>query len=179
MGVPPGLGSFVQWDRKIDSRLAGAIVSIQAFKGAEIGIGFAAADLWGSKVHDEIIWRDGEGYLRRTNRAGGIEGGMTTGMPIVVRGIMKPIPTLYKPLNSVDIDTKEPYEAAIERSDNCAVPAASVVAEAVVAWEIARVFVSVCLCVCVSVCLCVCVSVCLCVRVCVCVSVCLCACCVS
>lgn len=137
-GVPIGLGSYVQWDRKLDARLAQAIMSIQAFKGVEIGIGFEAAGQPGSRVHDEIIWSKETGYTRSTNRAGGMEGGMTTGMPIVVRGIMKPIPTLYKPLMSVDIDTKEPFAASIERSDSCAVPAASVVAEAVVAWEIAR-----------------------------------------
>ncbi len=137
-GVPIGLGSHVQWDRKLDGRLAQAIMSIQAFKGVEIGIGFEAAGLPGSQVHDEIAWREGVGYYRKTNRAGGLEGGMTNGMPIVVRGVMKPIPTLYKPLMSVDIDTKEPFAASIERSDSCAVPAASVVAEAVVAWEIAR-----------------------------------------
>ena len=91
----------------------------------------------GSTVHDEILWDEINGYTRRTNNAGGFEGGMTTGMPIVVRGVMKPIPTLYKPLQSVDIDTKEPFKASIERSDSCAVPAASVVAEAVVAWELA------------------------------------------
>ncbi|WP_232696331.1 chorismate synthase [Brevibacillus daliensis] len=136
-GVPTGLGSHVQWDRKLDSRLAQAIVSIQAFKGVEIGIGFEAAGLPGSQVHDEIVWNKESGYSRTTNRAGGLEGGMTTGMPIVVRGVMKPIPTLYKPLMSVDIDTKEAFTAQIERSDSCAVPAASVVAEAVVAWEIA------------------------------------------
>ncbi|UYZ11762.1 chorismate synthase [Brevibacillus sp. WF146] len=137
-GVPIGLGSHVQWDRKLDGRLAQAIMSIQAFKGVEIGIGFAAAGLPGSQVHDEIVWSQDTGYSRKTNNAGGLEGGMTTGMPIVVRGVMKPIPTLYKPLMSVDIDTKEPFSASIERSDSCAVPAASVVAEAVVAWEIAR-----------------------------------------
>ncbi|GAA4709025.1 chorismate synthase [Brevibacillus fulvus] len=137
-GVPIGLGSHVQWDRKLDGRLAQAIMSIQAFKGVEIGIGFAAADSPGSQVHDEIIWSAETGYRRKSNRAGGLEGGMTTGMPIVVRGVMKPIPTLYKPLMSVDIDTKEPFSASIERSDSCAVPAASVVAEAVVAWEIAQ-----------------------------------------
>jgi chorismate synthase len=136
-GAPIGLGSHVQWDRKLDGRLAQAIMSIQAFKGVEIGIGFEAAGLPGSQVHDEIIWSEQGGYSRKTNRAGGLEGGMTTGMPIVVRGVMKPIPTLYKPLMSVDIDTKEPFSASIERSDSCAVPAASVVAEAVVAWEIA------------------------------------------
>ncbi|WP_019122448.1 chorismate synthase [Brevibacillus massiliensis] len=137
-GVPIGLGSHVQWDRKLDGRLAQAVMSIQAFKGVEIGIGFKAAELPGSQVHDEITWQAETGYRRRTNRAGGLEGGMTTGMPVVVRGVMKPIPTLYKPLMSVDIDNKEPFSASIERSDSCAVPAASVVAEAVVAWEIAR-----------------------------------------
>jgi chorismate synthase len=137
-GVPIGLGSHVQWDRKLDGRLAQAIMSIQAFKGVEIGIGFEAAGLPGSQVHDEIVWSEEHGYRRKTNHAGGLEGGMTTGMPVVVRGVMKPIPTLYKPLMSVDIDTKEPFSASIERSDSCAVPAASVVAEAVVAWEIAR-----------------------------------------
>lgn len=137
-GVPIGLGSHVQWDRKLDGRLAQAIMSIQAFKGVEIGIGFEAAGLPGSQVHDEIVWNEETGYSRKTNRAGGLEGGMTTGMPIVVRGVMKPIPTLYKPLMSVDIDSREPFSASIERSDSCAVPAASVVAESVVAWEIAQ-----------------------------------------
>ncbi|QQE72754.1 chorismate synthase [Brevibacillus composti] len=137
-GVPIGLGSHVQWDRKLDGRLAQAVMSIQAFKGVEIGIGFEAAGRPGSQVHDEILWSEEKGYSRKTNRAGGLEGGMTTGMPIVVRGVMKPIPTLYKPLMSVDIDTREAFSASIERSDSCAVPAASVVAEAVVAWEIAN-----------------------------------------
>ena len=137
-GVPIGLGSHVQWDRKLDGRLAQAIMSIQAFKGVEIGIGFEAAGRPGSQVHDEISWNEETGYSRKSNRAGGLEGGMTTGMPIVVRGVMKPIPTLYKPLMSVDIDTHEAFSASVERSDSCAVPAASVVAEAVVAWEIAR-----------------------------------------
>lgn len=137
-GVPVGLGSHVQWDRKLDGKLAQAVMSIQAFKGVEIGIGFEAAGTPGSSVHDEIEWKEGVGYTRKTNRAGGLEGGMTNGMPIVVRGVMKPIPTLYKPLMSVDIDTREPFEASIERSDSCAVPAASVVAEAVIAWEIAN-----------------------------------------
>jgi chorismate synthase len=137
-GVPVGLGSHVHWDRKLDARIAQAIVSIQAFKGVEIGIGFEAARLKGSQVHDEIMWDESRGYYRRTNRLGGFEGGMTTGEPIVVRGVMKPIPTLYKPLRSVDIDSKEPFLASIERSDSCAVPAACVVAENVVAWEVAR-----------------------------------------
>lgn len=136
-GMPIGVGSYVHYDRKLDAKLAAAIMSINAFKGVEIGIGFEAAHKPGSEVHDEILWDEEHGYTRRTNNAGGLEGGMTTGMPIVVRGVMKPIPTLYKPLQSVDIDTKEPFTASIERSDSCAVPAASVVAEAVVAWELA------------------------------------------
>lgn len=136
-GMPIGVGSYVHYDRKLDAKLAAAIMSINAFKGVEIGIGFEAAHRPGSEVHDEILWDEEHGYTRRTNNAGGLEGGMTTGMPIVVRGVMKPIPTLYKPLQSVDIDTKELFTASIERSDSCAVPAASVVAEAVVAWELA------------------------------------------
>ncbi|WP_424236023.1 chorismate synthase [Bhargavaea ginsengi] len=137
-GCPPGVGSYVQYDRKLDSKIAGAMVSINAFKGVEFGLGFEMARLPGSEVHDEIEWTEESGYRRRTNNLGGFEGGMTTGMPIVVRGVMKPIPTLYKPLESVDIDTKEPFKASIERSDSCAVPAASVVAEHVVAWEVAK-----------------------------------------
>ncbi|EIT86785.1 chorismate synthase [Fictibacillus macauensis ZFHKF-1] len=140
-GMPVGVGSYVHYDRKLDAKLAAAIMSINAFKGAEIGIGFEAAHKPGSQVHDEILWDAEKGYTRRTNNAGGFEGGMTTGMPIVVRGVMKPIPTLYKPLQSVDIETKEPFSASIERSDACAVPAASVVAEAVVAWELAAAIV--------------------------------------
>ncbi|MGY3714121.1 chorismate synthase [Sutcliffiella cohnii] len=136
-GVPPGIGSYVHYDRKLDAKIASAIMSINAFKGVEFGIGFEAASRPGSEVHDEIAWSENRGYYRLTNNLGGFEGGMTTGMPVVVRGVMKPIPTLYKPLRSVDIDTKEVFEASIERSDSCAVPAASVVAEAVVAWEIA------------------------------------------
>lgn len=139
-GVPIGLGSHVQYDKKLDAKIAAAIVSINAFKGVEFGIGFEAASSPGSEVHDEIIWDKTTGYSRRTNRLGGFEGGMTNGMPIVVKGVMKPIPTLYKPLQSVDIETKEAFSASIERSDSCAVPAASVVAEAVVAWEIAKAF---------------------------------------
>ncbi|KRG12474.1 chorismate synthase [Lederbergia galactosidilytica] len=136
-GMPIGVGSHVQYDKKLEAKLAAAIMSINAFKGVEVGIGFEAAHRPGSQVHDEIQWTEEEGYTRRTNNAGGFEGGMTTGMPIVIRGVMKPIPTLYKPLESVDIDTKEPFKASIERSDSCAVPAASVVAEAVIAWELA------------------------------------------
>ncbi|TCS84147.1 chorismate synthase [Tepidibacillus fermentans] len=139
-GLPIGLGSHVQWDRKLDGRLGQAILSIQAFKGVEIGMGFEVADHYGSEVHDEILWDQEKGYHRATNRAGGIEGGMTNGEPLIVRGAMKPIPTLYKPLRSVDIDSKQSFEASIERSDACAVPAASIVAEHVVAWEIANAF---------------------------------------
>ncbi|NLP51920.1 chorismate synthase [Bacillus sp. RO1] len=140
-GVPAGVGSYVHYDRKLDAKVAASIMSINAFKGVEFGVGFQAASLPGSKVHDEIAWSEERGYYRLSNNLGGFEGGMTTGMPIVVRGVMKPIPTLYKPLQSVDIDTKEPFQASIERSDSCAVPAASVVAEAVVAWEIAQAIV--------------------------------------
>lgn len=136
LGAPVGLGSHVQWDRRLDGRLAAAMMSIQAFKGVEIGAGFAAARQPGSLVHDEILY-DSRGFSRRTNRAGGIEGGMTNGEPIIVRGAMKPIPTLYQPLQTVDLHSKQPFEAAVERSDVCAVPAAAVVAEAVVAIEIA------------------------------------------
>lgn len=136
-GMPAGVGSYVHYDRKLDAKIARAIVSINAFKGVEFGLGFEMARIPGSQVHDEIVWDKEDGYTRRTNRLGGFEGGMSTGMPIVVRGVMKPIPTLYKPLQSVDIETKEPFTASIERSDSCAVPAASVVAEAVVAWELA------------------------------------------
>lgn len=136
--VPVGLGSYTQWDQKLDAKIAQAVVSINAFKGAEFGVGFEAARLPGSEVMDEIIWSEKAGYTRSNNNLGGFEGGMTNGMPIVVRGVMKPIPTLYKPLMSVDIDSKEVYKASVERSDSCAVPAASVVAEAVVATEVAK-----------------------------------------
>ena len=136
VGVPPGLGSYVQWDRKLDARLAMALMSVQAIKGVEIGIGFEAARRPGSRVHDEIFYQGG--YRRHSNNAGGIEGGMSNGEPIVVRAAMKPIPTLYSPLRSVDMRTHEPFEATVERSDTCAVPAALVVAEAVVAIEIAN-----------------------------------------
>ena len=146
-GVPAGLGSHVQWDRKLDARLAMAVMSIQAIKGVEVGLGFDAARNPGSRVHDEIFYRSGTaasgatgGFYRETNNAGGIEGGMSNGEEIRVRAAMKPIPTLYAPLRSVDIDTKEPFAATVERSDVCAVPAALVVAEAVVAIEIANAF---------------------------------------
>ncbi|WP_410514811.1 chorismate synthase [Paenibacillus sp. BR2-3] len=139
-GLPVGLGSHVQSDRKLDGAIAGAVMSINAFKGVEIGIGFEAGKLRGSQVHDEIMYDAAQGYYRASNRLGGFEGGMTNGMPVVVRGVMKPIPTLYKPLKSVDIDTKEPFTAQVERSDACAVPAACVVLENAVAWEIAKAF---------------------------------------
>lgn len=137
-GMPAGVGSYVHYDRKLDGKLAQAMLSINAFKGVEFGIGFDAAHVPGSQVHDEIIWDEEQGYTRRTNRLGGLEGGMSTGMPIVLRGVMKPIPTLYKPLQSVDIETKEAFKASVERSDACAVPAASVVAEHAIAFEIAN-----------------------------------------
>ncbi|GEQ50034.1 chorismate synthase [Tetragenococcus koreensis] len=137
-GVPAGLGSYVQWDKKLDAKIAQAVVSINAFKGAEFGVGFQAGKLPGSAVMDEITWDEEDGYTRRSNNLGGFEGGMTNGKSIVVRGVMKPIPTLYKPLKSVDIDTKEPYKASVERSDSTAVPAASVVCENVVATVIAQ-----------------------------------------
>ena len=136
-GMPAGVGSYVHFDRKLDSKLAAAICSINAFKGVEFGIGFEAAHIPGSQVHDEILWSEERGFYRKSNRLGGLEGGMTNGMPLVIRGVMKPIPTLYKPLQSVDIETKEPFTASVERSDSCAVPAAAVVAENVVAWELA------------------------------------------
>ncbi len=132
-GVPVGLGSHTQWDKRLDGRIAQGIMSIQAIKGVEIGLGFKGAKLPGSQVHDEIFYSSEKGFYRLTNRAGGIEGGMTNGEPIVVKAAMKPIPTLYKPLRSVDIRTKEPFEASVERSDVCAVPAAAVVGEAMVA----------------------------------------------
>ncbi|HFI0791248.1 TPA: chorismate synthase [Streptococcus suis] len=136
-GVPVGLGSYVQWDKKLDAKLAQAVVSINAFKGAEFGVGFQAGYLKGSQVMDEILWSEQDGYKRRTNNLGGFEGGMTNGEPLVIRGVMKPIPTLYKPLMSVDIDTHEPYKATVERSDPTALPAAGVVMESVVATTIA------------------------------------------
>lgn len=136
-GVPVGLGSFVQWDKKLDAKLAQGVVSINAFKGVEFGVGFEAGRLKGSQVMDEIIWSEQDGFTRRTNNLGGFEGGMTNGEPIVVRGVMKPIPTLYKPLMSVDIETHEPYKATVERSDPTALPAAGVVMESVVATVLA------------------------------------------
>ena len=136
-GAPVGLGSHVHWDRKLDARLAMALMSIQAMKGVEVGSGFGVANLPGSQVHDEIFWTPKSGIFRRSNNAGGIEGGMSNGEDIVLRAAMKPIPTLMKPLRSVDLESKKPFKASVERSDVCAVPAAGVVGEAVVAFEIA------------------------------------------
>ena len=136
-GVPVGLGSYVQWDKKLDAKIAQGVVSINAFKGVEFGVGFEAGRLKGSQVMDEILWSEEDGFTRKTNNLGGFEGGMTNGQPIVVRGVMKPIPTLYKPLMSVDIETHEPYKATVERSDPTALPAAGVVMESVVATVLA------------------------------------------
>jgi len=137
-GVPAGLGSHVQWDRKIDAKLAMAMMSIQAIKGVSFGAGFDVSSLRGSEVHDEIFYEKQKGFFRRTNSAGGFEGGMTNGENLVVRAVMKPIATLKKPLASVNIRTKKKVLATVERSDVCAVPSAGVVGEAVAAIEIAN-----------------------------------------
>ncbi|SGT52308.1 chorismate synthase [Staphylococcus aureus] len=136
--MPVGVGSYVHYDRKLDGRIAQGVVSINAFKGVSFGEGFKAAEKPGSEIQDEILYDTELGYYRGSNHLGGLEGGMSNGMPIIVNGVMKPIPTLYKPLNSVDINTKEDFKATIERSDSCAVPAASIVCEHVVAFEIAK-----------------------------------------
>ncbi len=136
-GVPPGLGSYARREDRLDARLAAAVAGIQAVKGVEIGDGFELSGVRGSAAHDEIV-RDGRGLHRETNRAGGIEGGMSNGEEIVVRAAMKPLPTLMRPLRSVDLETGEPAEALVERSDVSAVEALAVVAEAAVAWELAR-----------------------------------------
>ncbi|SHK03073.1 chorismate synthase [Tepidibacter formicigenes] len=138
--VPLGLGSYAHYDKKLDSTLSAHLMSIQGIKGVEFGIGFEIASLRGSVVQDEIYYSDEEGIYRKTNNLGGIEGGVSTGEEIIIRCVMKPIPTLYKPLNSIDINTLKNYKASIERSDNCAVPAASVVAENVCAFVIAKFF---------------------------------------
>ena len=136
-GLPPGLGTYVHWDRKLDAQLAFVLMSIQAVKGVEIGVGFAAADKTGSQFQDEIFYKN-DHYMRKTNNAGGIEGGMSTGDDIVIQVMKKPIPTLMKPLHSVDMKTKKPFLAHKERSDVTAVPACSVITEAVVAPVIAN-----------------------------------------
>lgn len=137
--LPVGLGSFVQWDRRLDAKLASAIMSIQAVKAVEIGMGKDVCAARGSETHDEVFFEDGE-YIRKTNNAGGIEGGMTNGEMLVVRASMKAIPTMKKPLKSVDIKTNQPLEAHFERSDTCAVPACGVVAEAMTAIVLAEAF---------------------------------------
>jgi len=139
---PIGLGSYAQWDRRLGARLAMAAMSIQAMKGVEIGMGFEAARRFGSEVHDDIYYAsESQEFVRKTNNAGGLEGGITNGQPIVLRIAMKPISTLYSPKQSVDIRSKEPFEATVERSDICTVPAAGVVGEAVVAFEMANAMV--------------------------------------
>ncbi|MFK4955938.1 chorismate synthase [Lactococcus garvieae] len=136
--VPAGLGSYVHFDRKLDAKIAAAVVSINAFKGVEFGLGFEAGRRQGSQVMDEILWTAQTGYSRKSNNLGGFEGGMTNGEDLVIRGVMKPIPTLYKPLMSVNTETHEPYKASVERSDPTALPAAGVVMENVVATVIAQ-----------------------------------------
>lgn len=136
--VPAGLGSYVHFDRKLDAKIAAAVVSINAFKGVEFGLGFEAGRRQGSQVMDEILWEKQTGYSRKSNNLGGFEGGMTNGEDLIIRGVMKPIPTLYKPLMSVNTETHEPYKASVERSDPTALPAAGVVMENVVATVLAQ-----------------------------------------
>jgi chorismate synthase len=139
-GVVPGLGSHTSWEERLDGRLAHAVMSIQAIKGVAVGDAIEVAGLPGSQAHDEIFYDDDRGYYRETNRAGGVEGGMTNGDPVIVRGFMKPLPTLTKPLRSVDISTHEPAQALRERTDSCTVPAAGVVGEAMVAFVLADAY---------------------------------------
>jgi chorismate synthase len=139
-GLVPGLGSHVSWEERLDGRLAFAMCSIQAIKGVGIGDGFDLAGVPGSQAHDEIFHSEGRGFFRETNRSGGLEGGMTTGEPLVVRAAMKPLPTLTKPLRSVDTATHEPAEALRERTDSCTVPAAGVVGEAMIAYVLADAY---------------------------------------
>jgi chorismate synthase len=139
-GVVPGLGSHISWEERLDGRIAMAMMSIQAMKGVGIGDGFDVAGVPGSQAHDEIFFDESRGYFRETNHSGGLEGGMTTGEPVVVKVAMKPIPTLTKPLRSVDIDTKEPAQALRERTDSCTVPAAGVVGEAMLAHVLADAY---------------------------------------
>jgi chorismate synthase len=136
-GLPPGLGSFAQWDRRLDGLLAQAVMSIHSVKAVAVGAGFAAAATPGSHFHDEILFDEARGLHRGSNRAGGLEGGVTNGEEVRVQGVAKPIPTLVTPLRSVDLKTKEPQQASFERSDTCVVPAAGVVGEAMVAWVLA------------------------------------------
>jgi chorismate synthase len=139
-GLVPGLGSFAQWDRRLDGRLGQALMSIPAVKAAAIGAGFAAGDTAGSAFHDEILFDDERGLHRGSNRAGGLEGGVTNGEELRVQAVVKPIPTLLIPLRSIDMKSKEPQQASVERSDTCVVPAAGVVGEAMVAWVLADSF---------------------------------------
>jgi chorismate synthase len=139
-GVLPGLGSHVSWQERLDGRFGGALLSIHAMKGVGIGEGFEMAGKPGSEVHDEIFWSEQRGYFRETNRAGGLEGGMTTGEPLILTAAMKPLPTLTKPLRSVDIATKEPADALRERTDSTTVPAAAVVGEAMVGLVLADAY---------------------------------------
>ncbi len=139
-GVPPGLGSYVSWESRLDTLLAAAVVSIPSVKGVDFGEGFRAADFWGSQFHDVIYYDERKGYYRKTNRAGGIEGGVSNGEPVRLRGAVKPIPTLHKPLLTVDIKKREKRLAWRERADICVVPAAGVVAEAMVALVLTQVF---------------------------------------
>jgi chorismate synthase len=139
-GLVPGLGSHVSWEQRLDGRLAQAICSIQAIKGVAIGDAFTIAGMPGSAAHDEIFYSTDEGYFRETNRAGGLEGGMTNGLPLIVRGAMKPLPTLTKPLRSVDTETHEPAQALRERTDSATIPAAGVVGEAMVAFVLAAAY---------------------------------------
>jgi chorismate synthase len=139
-GLVPGLGSYMSWESRMDGRLGQAIMSIQAMKGVSVGDAFDVAGRVGSEAHDEIFWSEERGWHRETNRSGGLEGGMTTGEQLVVRGAMKPLPTLTKPLRSVDTETKEPAQALRERTDSCTVPAAAVVGEAMVALVLANAY---------------------------------------
>ena len=139
-GLVPGLGSHVSWEQRLDGRLAQAICSIQAIKGVAIGDAFTIAGVPGSAAHDEIFYSTGNGYFRETNRAGGLEGGMTNGLPLIVRGAMKPLPTLTKPLRSVDTETHEPAQALRERTDSATIPAAGVVGEAMVAFVLTAAY---------------------------------------
>lgn len=136
--VPAGLGSYISWDTKLDAKIAAAVVGVNAMKGVEIGDGFKAATSFGSQVMDEIDWNKDDGFFRNTDHLGGFEGGMTNGMPIIVKAAMKPIPTLYKPLQSVDVNTKAVKKANVERSDTTAIVPASIVIESVVAIELAK-----------------------------------------
>jgi chorismate synthase len=139
-GLLPGLGSHVSWEERLDGRIAGALCSIQAIKGVGLGDGFDLAGIPGSAAHDELFYEEQRGYFRESNHAGGLEGGMTNGEPLVARAAMKPLPTLTKPLRSVDIATKEPAQALRERTDSCTVPAAGVVGEAMVAFVLADAY---------------------------------------